>query len=70
MSEPSVSDGEMATENLRRHKSPGTAEIPAELVKAGNGTIRSEVSNTEGYDQVCSTYASYLGSSRLQSQPA
>jgi len=35
VSEPSASDVEMATEKLRRHKSPGTAEIPAELVKAG-----------------------------------
>jgi hypothetical protein len=34
VSEPSASDVEMATEKLRRHKSGGTAEIPAELVKA------------------------------------
>ena len=30
----------MATENLKRHKSPGTDQIPAELIKGGRGTIR------------------------------
>jgi regulator of sirC expression with transglutaminase-like and TPR domain len=34
---------EMATEELKRHKSPGTDQIPAELVKAGDRTIVSEV---------------------------
>jgi hypothetical protein len=35
VSEPSVSEIEMATEKLKRHKSPGTDQIPAELLKAG-----------------------------------
>jgi len=33
----------MATENLKRHKTPGTYQIPAELIKAGGRTIRSEI---------------------------
>jgi hypothetical protein len=36
---------EMATEKLKRHKSPGTDEIPAELIKAGGRKIHSEVHN-------------------------
>jgi hypothetical protein len=31
----------MAIENLKRHKSPGIDQIPAELIKAGE--IRSEI---------------------------
>jgi hypothetical protein len=30
----------MAIEKLKRHKSPGFDQIPAELIKAGCGTIR------------------------------
>jgi len=30
--EPSVFEVEMATENLKRHKSPGINQIPAELI--------------------------------------
>jgi len=30
---------EMATEKLKSHKSPGTDEIPAELIKVGGRTI-------------------------------
>jgi hypothetical protein len=37
--EPSDSEVEMAIEKLRRHKSPGIDQIPAELIKA----IRSEI---------------------------
>jgi hypothetical protein len=33
----------MAIEKLRRHKSPGIDQIPAELIKAGCGTIHSEI---------------------------
>jgi hypothetical protein len=33
----------MATEKLKRHKSPGVDQIPAELIKAENRTIRSEI---------------------------
>jgi hypothetical protein len=41
--EPSDSQVEMAIEKLKRHKSPGIDQIPAELIKAGGRTIRSEI---------------------------
>jgi hypothetical protein len=34
---------EMAIEKLRRHKSPGTDQIPVELIKAGGRTICCEI---------------------------
>ena len=33
--EPSASEAELATYKLKSHKSPGTDQIPAELIKAG-----------------------------------
>jgi hypothetical protein len=33
----------LAIEKLKRHKLPGNDQIPAELIKAGGRTIRSEV---------------------------
>jgi hypothetical protein len=41
--EPSGIEVEMAIEKPKRHKSPGVDEIPAELIKAGCRTIRSEI---------------------------
>jgi hypothetical protein len=41
--EPSASEVEMATEKLKRHKPPGIDNIPAEMIKVGNRTIRSEI---------------------------
>jgi hypothetical protein len=41
--EPSDSEVEMAIEKLKRHKSPGIDQIPAELIKAGGRTICSEI---------------------------
>jgi len=41
--EPSAFDVEMAIEKLKRHKSPGIDQIPAELIKAGDRKIRSEI---------------------------
>ena len=41
--EPSAFGVELATEKLKRHKSPGTDQIPAELIKAGSRKIRSEI---------------------------
>jgi hypothetical protein len=41
--EPSDSEFEMAIEKLKRHKSPGSDQIPAELIKAGGRTFRSEI---------------------------
>jgi len=41
--EPSASEFEMAIEKLKRHKSPGTDRIPAQLIIAGVRTVRSEI---------------------------
>jgi hypothetical protein len=41
--EPSAFEVEMAIEKIKGHKSPGTDQIPAELIKAGCRTIRSEI---------------------------
>jgi len=41
--EPSAFEFEMAFEKLQGHQSPGTDQIPAELIKAGGRTIRSEI---------------------------
>ena len=40
--EPSAFQVEMANEKLKRHKSPGIGQIPAELIKTGGRTIHSE----------------------------
>jgi hypothetical protein len=41
--EPSVSEIEVAIDNLKSHKSPGIDQIPAELIKAGGRTISCEI---------------------------
>jgi len=41
--EPSVFDFEQTIEKLKRYKSPGIDQIPAELIKVGGRTIRSEI---------------------------
>jgi hypothetical protein len=41
--EPSAFEVEMAIEKLRRLKSPGIDQIPAELIKTGSRKIRSEI---------------------------
>ena len=41
--EPNTFEVEMAIEMLKRHKSPGIDQIPAELIKEGGRTIRSEI---------------------------
>jgi len=33
----------MAIEKLKGHKSPGTEQIPAKVIKAGGRTIHSEI---------------------------
>ena len=43
MSAPSVFVFELAIEELKSHKSPGNDQIPAELIKTGGRTIRSEI---------------------------
>ena len=41
--EPSAFKIELAIDKLKSHKSPGIDEIPAELIKAGDGTICLEI---------------------------
>ena len=41
--ESSAFEVELATENLKRHKSPCTDQIPAELIKSGGRTILSKI---------------------------
>jgi len=43
VTEPSVFDVEMAMEKLKRHKTLGIDQIPAELINAGGRTIFSEI---------------------------
>jgi hypothetical protein len=40
----------MATEKLKRPKSPGVDQIPAELIKAGSRTFRSEIHKLINYN--------------------
>jgi hypothetical protein len=40
---PNAFDVEMASEKSKRHKSPGTDQIPAEMITARGKTIRSEM---------------------------
>jgi hypothetical protein len=41
--EPSASEVEMPVVKLKRHQSPGTEQIPTELIKAGGRILRSEI---------------------------
>jgi hypothetical protein len=62
--EPSAFEVEMTIEKLKRHKSPGIYQIPAELIKAGGGKICSEIHelvNLLGIKRNC------LGSGKSQS---
>jgi hypothetical protein len=43
--EPIALESEMAIGKLKRHKSPGTGQIPANLFKAGGRVIRTEICN-------------------------
>jgi hypothetical protein len=43
MPEPSASEVEVAIGKLKRYKFPGVDQIPAELIQAGGGTLRSEI---------------------------
>jgi hypothetical protein len=40
---PSSSEVEIAIEKLKRYKSPGIVQIPAELIQAGGETLCSEI---------------------------
>jgi len=41
--EPSASEFKVAIEKIKRHKSPGIDQTPAELIKAGGKTIGCEI---------------------------
>jgi hypothetical protein len=43
VTEPSDFEFAMATEKIKRHKSPCIDPIPADLTKAGSRTIRTEI---------------------------
>ena len=43
MPDPSAFEVELAIEELKSHKSRGSDQIPAELIKAGGRTIRCEM---------------------------
>ena len=43
MPEPSAFEVEMAIEKLKRYKSPGIDQIPAELIEPGGSKIFSEI---------------------------
>jgi hypothetical protein len=41
--QPSASEAEPAIGKLKSYRSPGADQIPAELIHAGGGTLRSEI---------------------------
>jgi hypothetical protein len=41
--EPSASEVQVAIRKLKRYESPGVDQIPAELIQAGEETLRSEI---------------------------
>ena len=43
MPEPTAFGVEMAIEKLKRHRSPGTDQIPAEFIQSGGRTFRAEI---------------------------
>jgi hypothetical protein len=49
--EPSLVEVEIAIGKLRSYKSPGSDNIPAELIKAGDETLCSEI-----HKIICSTW--------------
>jgi hypothetical protein len=49
--EPSHGQVEVAVGKLKSYKSPGTDQIPAELIKAGDETLCSEI-----HKLICSTW--------------
>jgi hypothetical protein len=45
VTQPSDFEVGMAIEKLKRYKSPGTGQIPAELIKTGGSEVCSEIHN-------------------------
>jgi hypothetical protein len=41
--EPSFYEVEIAIEKLKRYNSPGTDQIPAEMIQAGGNTLHSDI---------------------------
>jgi hypothetical protein len=41
--DPNASEAEVAIGKLKRYKSPGVDQIPAEIIQAGGKTLRSEI---------------------------
>jgi hypothetical protein len=58
VAEPGAFEADMSVEKFKRNKSPGNNQIPSELIKASDSTIRSEIQklissfgNSEGLSQ-------------------
>ena len=49
MPEPSTSEVENAIEKLKRHKSPGTDQIPVEMIKTEGRTVHSDIHKLINY---------------------
>jgi hypothetical protein len=47
--EPTSFEGEIVTKKLRRYKSPGANQISAEIVQAGDNTLRSKIHKPTNY---------------------
>jgi hypothetical protein len=43
VTEPSAAEFEVAIRKMKRYKAPGSDHIPVELIKAGGGTLHSEI---------------------------
>jgi hypothetical protein len=43
VTEPSAFEFELAIEKLKRPKTPGIDQVPAELIKAGSRTVHSDI---------------------------
>jgi hypothetical protein len=41
--QPSASEADVAVGKIKRYKSPGVDQIPAQLIQAGGETLRSEI---------------------------
>jgi hypothetical protein len=47
--QPSCFEVEIATDKFKRYKSPGTDQIPAEIIQAGGNTLHSEIHKLNSY---------------------
>jgi hypothetical protein len=66
--EPSLVEVEIAIGKLKSYKSPGTDQIPAELIKAGGGALYSEIHNLVKLDLLLSRRLSMMKFSRAISR--